>query len=357
MRWSRLVGGILCLIALNCALQSAFAGDPDKLRRERIRKQQEEVKAASKQDAMAAFDNVSSLDNERGFADAEAIQSLNAEIPEEYLLGPGDVVEVQVWDQPELSGQHIVGPSGKLSLPLVGELNVEGRTRAECNQIVNERLSKYYKEPLVNFRIVEYHNNRVYVLGRVATPGAITFRGRANLLEALSMAGAIPVIDANSQLTRCAIIRGKSKVIWIDLQELLYNANMSLNLRLANNDVVFIPDSGDALVYVMGEVGTPGAYRVTTEMSFLDALMLAGGITEDGIKTGVSVIRPNPGGDPIVLKVDMTQFERGNFQYNVRLRENDIIYVRRRGLAHFNWVLRQINPFTQVLLVQEALSD
>jgi polysaccharide export outer membrane protein len=353
--------GPLLRLALLALILGAWAdlsaGDPDKLRRERVRKQQEESQKELKQHALKSFENVSKMEEQRDFVTPESIQSLNNAIPDEYLLGPGDVVEVQVWDQPELSGQHLVGPSGRLSLPLVGEIKVEGKTRAECNAIVQERLSNFYKDPLVNFRIVEYHNNRVYVLGRVSEPGVINFRGRANLLEALSMSGAIPVIDASSQLTKCAIIRGKSQVIWVDLQELLYNANMSLNLRLANNDVVFIPDSGDALIYVMGEVGTPGAYRVTTEMSFLDALMLAGGITEDGIKTGVSLIRANPDGEPIVLKVDMTNFEKGDFQYNVRLRENDIIYVRRRGLAHFNWVLRQINPFTQVLLVQEALSD
>ena len=301
------------------------------------------------------FQNASAVED-RKYTDAQLIQTINESLPLEYLIGPGDLVEVQVWDQPELSGRHTVGPSGKLSLPLIGEMKVQGLTRTEAANLVKSRLETYYRDLFVNFQIIEYNNNRVFVLGRVANPGIVRFSWRGNLLEALSLAGSIPVLDRSTQLTKCAVIRGKNEIIWIDLKALLVDGNLNLNLHLANNDIIFIPDGHDALVYVMGEVVNPGAYRITTEMSFLDALMLAGGITLDGKKTNVRLIR-NKDGEPFVLKIDMARFRKGDYQHDVTLRENDIIYVSRKGLAKFEYVLNKFSPLTQIFLIREAISN
>lgn len=305
--------------------------------------------------SVPAFENAMRSDHER-FTDAEAIRRIDESLPKEYLLGPGDVVEIEVLDQPDLSGRHTIGPDGTLTLPLVGELAVESLTRGQAAEAVREALSEFYRDPMANLRILEYHNNHVYVLGRVSNPGLITFKGRPNLLEALSLAGAIPVLDSTAQLTKCAVIRGKHQIIWIDLKELLQGGNLTLNLRLANKDVIFIPDGGDALVYVMGEVRSPGAYRITAGMSFLDALMLAGGMTLDGKQRNVALIR-NEQGEAKLLNVNMAEFREGDFAANMLLKENDIIYVHRKKLAKLNYILRQISPFTQWFLLDRALSD
>ena len=108
------------------------------------------------------------------------------------------------------------------------------------------------------------------------------------------------------------------------------------------------------MIYVMGEVENPGVYRLTPNMSFLDGLMLAGGPTEDGKKQGMALIR-NVDGKAEVLKINTSEFRRGDYSSNMALKENDIIYVRRKAISRFNYALRQITPFASVLLVREAL--
>ena len=290
------------------------------------------------------------------FADRMTIESLNASVSEAYRMGPGDLVEVRMWSDERVSGEHLIDPTGHIAIPILGEFELAGKTRKEAQQMLEEAFAERYVNPLVHFGIREYHNNRVFVLGRVGTPGMINFRGRPNLLEALSLAGAIPAGDRENHLQRCAVIRGSDQIIWVDLNELLVGGNMSLNLALTNSDVVYIPDVRDPLVYVMGEVRDPGVYRITAEMSFLDALMQAGGLTEDGKKRNVALIRQVEG-QAQVTKINMSAFYRGDYSKNFLLRDGDILYVRRKSLARLEYLLSAISPFTSLLVIREAIAD
>ncbi len=332
-----------------------FAGEPGGSEKPGPEQARAATPSEGRESVRPLFENASEMEGEK-FADDATIQSINDAIPDAYHLGPGDVVDIQVWDQPNLSGRHTIGPDGTLALPLIGEVRVEGMTRTSVMDLIRESLAPYYQDPFVNLQIIEYKNNRVFVLGRVTRPGLVSFEGRGTLLEALAMAGSVPVLDRTTQLTKCAVIRGKEQIIWIDLQELLVYGNMNLNLRLANNDVVFIPDGHDALIYVMGEVETPGAYRITPEMSFLDALMLAGGPTLDAKKGKMALIR-NENGVGNVREISLQSFRKGDFGDNILLKENDIIYVYRKGIAKLHYFLRQISPFAQWLLVDQVISD
>ena len=290
------------------------------------------------------------------FSDAEAIRNINASVSSEYLLGPGDIIGIQVWGIADLSATHTIGPAGAISMPLIGETRLEGLSRREATERITKALGNYYQDVSVNIHIQTYRNNRVFVLGRVTQPGMLQFDGTATLLEAISRAGAISPSSDPNPLGRCAVIRGRNKIIWIDLQELLVGGNISLNLTLANNDILYIPDLRATQVYVMGEVTAPGAYRLLPGMTFLDALMMAGGPTEDGNDNKISLIR-NRDGKGSVFRVEMDRFRKGDYGYNVVMNDGDIIFVSRRGAAKFNYILQQINPFAQLLVVNEALSE
>lgn len=290
------------------------------------------------------------------YAGPETIQELNASIPKEYLLGPGDLVDVQVWEQPKLSGQQTIGPDGMVALQLIGPVEVQSLTRTQAAAALQKAFEKYYREPIVTLQVLEYKNNRAFVMGRVERPGLIRFDGQGTLLELLAMAGSQPVDGPGNRLEKCAVIRGKDKIVWIDLDELLLGGNMSLNINIANNDVVYIPDEQDAMVYVMGEVLTPGAYRLTPQMSFLDGLMGAGGPSEDARKGSMALVR-NIDGKAHVLKVSLRDFKKGNYANNIELQENDIIFVSRKGLAHLNYVLRQLSPFATLAIAQDLIAD
>lgn len=282
------------------------------------------------------------------FASHNVINSVLVDISNEYLLGPGDKLRLNVWNRPEISTPTVtVGPDGIITVNRIGFVNVDSRTRAQVADEIQKRLAKLYEKPEVSLEVVEYTNNKAFVLGRVANPGVVSFSGKGTLLEALSMAGGLSAFE--EQASKCAIIRGKDKIIWIDLNELLNNGNMALNARIINNDVIFIPESEDEMIYVMGEVARPGAFRLKGSLTFMDALMMAGGPTKNANLEKNYVIRSFDG-KGVAVNIDMKKMlTSGDFSKNFLLKDNDIIFIAETGLSKFNYTLDQILPFLKVL--------
>jgi len=305
---------------------------------------------------------VESLGTEIPFATPEIIRLHEANLTRKYLIGPGDMIKVGVWNRPKLSGEHVVGPYGHITLPMLGEFKIGGLDRDNAAKSICESYTKYYDEPIVTVEILKYMNNKVYVLGRVSNPGVIHFSGSGTLLEALAMSGGLPPQDKRIFLSKCFIIRGKEQIIWIDLLQLLQNGNIKLNIRLANNDIIYIPDSMDAAVFVMGEIKNPGSFQIQTGgLSLLDAINLAGGPTEDANIRKIRLIREMKEQEGVKI-VDLDKIlARGDYSQNYLMKDNDIIYVPRRGIAKFNYYLRQIDPFIRTfisgVIINEAVKD
>ena len=284
------------------------------------------------------------------FASPDRIKALDTQEAFQYRLGPGDMISIQVWRRPELSQEGIlVSPDGFLTVPRIGNVQVLGMTVAQVKALVTAKLEFFYIEPEVTIRVQEFHNNKAFVLGRVSKPGVVNFPGKGTLLEALALAGGIPDQNKDTSLTKCAIIRGNDLIIWIDLQDLLRNGNMALNAPVRNNDVIYIPESSDELVYVLGEVQTPGAIQIRGGMTVLKAVMLAGGINKNADPEKVFVIRQQTlKGD--VIRVSLKELlENGDFTKNFSLMPNDIIYVSPGGMTKFNYAIEKIMPSLQML--------
>lgn len=284
------------------------------------------------------------------FAQPGAVEEFSAQAPDTYQLGPGDQLSLSVWNRNDLSRPLIlVGPDGIISVPRLGFINVRGRTRQDVAEEIKKGLSRYYENPEVTLSVLEYQNNKAFVLGRVAKPGVVTFPGQGTLLEALSLAGGLPVLEKQAILTKCAIIRGRDRIIWIDLKELLDHGNMALNARILNNDVIYIPEAEDELVYVMGEVMTPGAIRLKSQLSYLDALMMVGGPTRDADMKQTFIVRSD-GAKGTVKQIDLEQMvHSGQMLENYLLQAGDVIYVAGTGMSKWSYALRQVLPFLQVL--------
>ena len=273
-----------------------------------------------------------------------------AAIVDDYLIGPGDLLSLEVWNREGISNPDIlVGPDGVITIARIGNIDISGLTREGATEKITDALAVYYKRPEVSLVIKDYNNNKAFVLGRIENPGVIKFPGKGTLLEALSLAGGLPVLHKDITLTRCAIIRGKDLVIWVDLRELLHNGNMALNARIKNNDVIFIPEGQDELIYVMGEVSTPGAISLSSQMTYLDALMLAGGPTEEANMEKTFILRFD-GQNRAVKEINLSRMlEKGELQHNVQMQDNDVLYVAQSGVSNFNYKLSQLMPFLQVL--------
>lgn len=287
------------------------------------------------------------------FPSAADLALLEADADPVLRLGAGDVLQLQVWGRPELSGRHTVGPDGVISVPMAGPTRVAALTREEAAHRVQQSLGRWYMDPSVLFSIEQYTSNRITVLGRVQNPGLLSFDHPPTLLEALAKAGSLPVIDKQATLTRCAIFRGRDKVIWVDLKSLLNGGQTHLNLRMKPGDLVYIPDSADTMVYVLGAVHRPGAYRLTPDMSVMDALATAGGPNDDAQPSEIGVYRPARQAVERIALQDLMDARR---RVNFALEEGDVIFVPKSGIAEFGYVSRQLAAGLSLLTLGTVLS-
>ena len=286
----------------------------------------------------------------QAFATPEKIASVTPREQFQYTLGPGDLVSILVWKRPELSQENImVSPDGLIVMPRIGNIFVLDKTPAEVQSLITTKLEVLYIKPEVTVRVHEFHNNKAFVLGRVSKPGVVNFPGKGSLLEALALAGGIPDQNKDTSLTKCAIIRGNDIIIWIDLQDLLKNGNMALNAPVRNNDIIYIPEASDEMVYVLGEVMTPGAIQLKGGMTVMKAVMLAGGMNKYANPEKIFVIRQqSEKGD--VVRVNLRNLlEHADFGQNFSLLPNDIVYISPSGMAKFNYALEKVLPSLQML--------
>jgi polysaccharide export outer membrane protein len=262
-----------------------------------------------------------------------------------YLFGSGDVVRIDVAGRPEVSIRQVIGPDGIITIPLVGDVFVNGMTREEAQSVIRKRLLDYFTNPHLTLSVEEYTSNQVTVLGRVAAAGRQRFAHPPTLAEVLANAGALPILDKQATLTRCAIMRGREKLIWVDLK-LLLNGDPAYNIRMKKGDIIFIPDSSDTSVYVMGSVLKPGSLRLTPRMTILDALAQAGGPTEDAAAEKIGIYRA---GAKQVEIIDFGSVVSPDRKVNYALEDGDVIFVPKSGLASFGYFVRQISPLVSVI--------
>ena len=253
---------------------------------------------------------------------------------EEYVIGGRDVLEITVYDEPDLNRKIRVSNSGYMSFPLIGDVKVAGFTAAEIEKIIESRLKQgYLVNPQVSINILEYKSNEVYVLGAVNKPGAYPLMGETNLLEALSRAGGIATTQegylAGKELF---VIREESgseervKYIRVNLDRLLMQGDLSLNIPLKNKDTIYIPQLDS--IFVFGEVKTPGSYKLLEkEVTVLEAITMAGGLTKYAAPNRVKVIRYE-GGVGQTIKVNVKEITKsGDRSKDVVLKPGDVVVV------------------------------
>jgi len=263
-----------------------------------------------------------------------------------YRIGSGDVLRVEVFGRPEVSGKHVVGPDGTITVPIAGDIAVNDRTRDEARSLIDQRLRVYFTRPFVNLMVDDYSSNQVTVLGRVERAGIQKFAHSPTLAEVLAGAGAMPILDKQATLTRCAIMRGREKLIWVDLKALL-NGDPAYNLRMKKGDIVYIPDSSDTAVYVLGSVPKPGSYRLTPRMTLLDVLAQAGGPNEDAAPGKIGIHRAGASQSEII---DLKDLIDGARKVNYTLEDGDVVFVPRNTMAEIGYAMRQvITPAISVL--------
>lgn len=283
----------------------------------------------------------------------EDLALLEESVDPVYRLGSGDVLRLDVFGRPEVSGKHLIGPDGLITVPIVGDVPMNDLSRDEAQRELDQRLRVYFTQPHLTLTVEQYNSNRVTVLGRVQNAGQLTFPNQPTLVEVLANAGAMPILDKQATLTRCAIIRGRNKLIWVDLKSLL-TGDLGYNIRMVQGDIVYIPDSSDTRVYVLGAVPKPGSIRLTPRMTVLDALAQAGGPTEDAAPRQIGLYRD---GARRVEIIEFSALIAPNRAFNYALEDGDVVFVPTSGLANFGYLMRQISPGITVLTFGGAFNN
>jgi len=227
--------------------------------------------------------------------------SLLAQQPD-YLIGPKDVLAISVWDQPDMTGKWTVEADGTFTFPLIGRVKAGGLTLRQLEADIVKRLvdGKYFRAPQVSVAVDQYVSQRVFITGEVRAPGTYTLTGDMTLIELLARAGSttpsasgealIVHMPAGKVATEAAKLDDSDgDTIHVDLKE-LQDSGLAKNVALHDGDTIIVPRAES--VYVFGQVKNPGAYALQTrDTTVLQALALAGGITDRGAKNRITIDR------------------------------------------------------------------
>ena len=235
----------------------------------------------------------------------------------EYLIGAQDVLTVTVWDSPDLSGKYTVETDGSFTFPLVGRVKAGGLTLRQFEAELKKKLADgYFKNPQVSVAVESYRSQRIFIVGEVRSPGTYPLTGDMTLIEAIARAGSTtPSASLEAIIVRAPA--GKqahgptlpsqkadaSETQRVNLRDLQSGA-LSKNIALRDGDTIFVPRAES--IYVFGQVRSPGAYALQDpETTVLQALSLAGGVTDRGATNRIKVVRVVKG-EKVELKVKLT---------------------------------------------------
>ncbi len=277
----------------------------------------------------------------------EALRNFEPAVDEEYRLGKGDEITVDFSGRPEMQAKLVVGPDGRISLPLVGDVMLAEHTRSEAAKAIESAMADYYSNMAVMVTVTKYTSNKVLLLGAVEHPGALTFDGTPTLLEALTRGGLETGPNKAGQIPeRCAIYRGHDQVIWVQLKELIESGNTLADLRLRRDDVIYVPNLTEHFVSVLGEVNRPGAIPLTSTSTLASVLAGAGGFSAKvGNMPHIQIVDPSTGISRMVSFKDVLNPTK---TLEITLKPGDIIFVPQSGFYRATYFLERLNPLTTV---------
>jgi len=239
----------------------------------------------------------------------------------EYILGEGDVIEVIVRHNEDLSRTFMIRPDGKISFPLLGDVQVSGLTAAGLKDHLTEELKRYVQLPEVTVIIKEAKNYKVSVLGGGVKSSVVSLQGPTPLLQFLIQLG----LDEKANLKGAYVAR-KNEKLPVDFYALVVKGDMSQNVILEPNDVIFIPPNFAEQIQIVGEVKSPQAVPYREGLRILDVILQAGGLTEYARANSVKVIRKD-GDKTKEIKVKVGDALKGDLSKNILLQPGDFIVV------------------------------
>jgi polysaccharide biosynthesis/export protein len=291
----------------------------------------------------------------------------NKPSPDDYRIGPDDLLQITVLDAPDLTGPARVAGDGEISFPLLGTIKAGGLTPRELELVLQALLRRtYMKDPQVTVTVTEMQSHSVSVLGAVKQPGVFQIRGTKTLLEMLSMAqglapdagdavlvmrgagedngsNALPgagvksnsvanavAVTPSSASSRSSASAGDGKTIVISLKRLLDSGDPQYNVAIYPGDIIKVKAAG--IVYVVGDVNRPGGFPVPNNehITVLQAIALGQGIAPDADESKARIIRVAENGQKIELPIRLNKILSGKAP-DPAMQAKDILFIPKNG--------------------------
>lgn len=247
----------------------------------------------------------------------------------DYSIGPKDLLEIRVFEIPELNLERRVNNNGTIDLPLLGEISAAGLTAAQVRDRLEQLLkAKYVNRASVSVVIKEYANKPVTVVGAVQRPGSLNISGRWTLLQAISAAGGLTEAAGRKIYVLRRAENGLSDTLEIDTEELFKNATPMWNIPILPADVVNVQAKTLIRVFCLGEVKNPGAMEFNSDdrVSLLSVIAKAGGLTDRASNT-IRIKRRGQDGKDSEIVANFRRIVAGKEPDPV-LKPNDVVVVK-----------------------------
>jgi polysaccharide export outer membrane protein len=253
----------------------------------------------------------------------------------EYLLGNGDLLVIKVLEEGKLDTEARVTSQGIINVPLLGEVSVLNLTATQAERKIEELYKKeYMHDPHVSVYIKERMSKQITLVGAVEKPGTYDYVAQRRLLDVLAIGNGLKK-DAGSSayITRKNAKTGKTLNYVVDLEDLVKNGNMAHNHAILGGDVIFIPKSGQC--FVDGAVRKPGTYPLENNMTFTQAIVLAGGLAGYANDDSIKLVRfMGSGKERQVVNLSYSDLQAGIGDTLV-LKDQDIIFAESSASGKF----------------------
>lgn len=277
---------------------------------------------------------------------------------QDYILGPRDKIEIELFGEEGSRTETFVTPDGRVYFDLLDGVVAEGKSTRELKATLESELSSYYQNPHVGVILVEAESQQFTVLGRVNEPGNYPMKEPLRILDAITQAGGLftsrftGTTEELADLHHSFIVRN-GKMLPVDFQALIRGGDLSQNIYLQPNDLLYLPSALTNEVYVLGAVTEPRPVGFMNEMTLTAALGRGLGILRTAHLDQVAIIRGSLT-SPRIAIVDASAILRGEAT-NIRLEPGDIVYLPGEKVISAKQIGRNaVETFVQTVSANEG---
>ena len=324
-----------------------------------IEKQEEGAKVEVPVESISPVESVSEFSEPtEPPPEPEKPEVASAPIPP-YRLNIGDVLEISVLDEPEMTRDVKIIPDGTVTYLLVGTVPAQGKTIQEFRNDLTKALEEYYVSPYVSVLTKELfippeEEKRIAILGAVKSSGNYTWHKGDRVLDILAEAGGLlyTQTEFGSRTTanlKASYLSRDGKLVDVDFFRLLQLGDMEQNIKLDPGDFIYIANSDDANIIIMGEVQSPKIIPYTRDISLIEALSMSGGFTKEAYQSRVVILRTFED-DTKYVEINVNDLLHGRDVRNIQLEGGDIIFVPEQGISEYARYARFITDMFEVVI-------